>query len=44
LQGIVTLLLKRAKEGHHTTFIKVKSHVGIQGNERGRTTGWRGNR
>jgi ribonuclease HI len=33
LQAMVTILLRRAKAGNHTTFMKVKSHIGIQGNE-----------
>jgi ribonuclease HI len=33
LAAIVDLLLVRAKKGCHTTFAKVKSHIGIRGNE-----------
>jgi ribonuclease HI len=33
LQAIVTILLRRGKTDSHTTFMKVKSHTGIQGNE-----------
>ena len=33
LQKIVELLLFRAEQGCHTTFLKVKSHIGIAGNE-----------
>jgi ribonuclease HI len=33
LQAIVTLLLTRAKTDSHATFMKVKSHIGIQGSE-----------
>jgi ribonuclease HI len=29
LQAIVTILLRRAKADNHTTFMKVKSHIGI---------------
>ena len=30
---IVKILINRAKLGYQTTFIKVKSHIGIRGNE-----------
>jgi hypothetical protein len=33
LQAIVTILLRRAKADNHTTFINLKSHIGIQGND-----------
>ena len=33
LQKIVEILLHRAATGNETTFIKVKSHIGIAGNE-----------
>lgn len=33
LQGIVAVLLRRAKEGHLITLMKVKSHIGCQGHK-----------
>jgi hypothetical protein len=33
LQAIVTRLLGRAKADNYNTFMKVNSHIGIQGNE-----------
>ena len=33
LLRIATLILQRAQSGHHTSILKVKSHIGIVGNE-----------